>query len=876
MEIEKPPKNEGDLSLSTSAFEALERDFQEVLNELSGDEHLEKFRLEYEKLHRTLMRSHQHEKRLLAKIEELNEEIYANASKIETAIMLSKDDQNTIMELRKEIEKSWNMVSASHEKEAKAKETIQTLTKELSKFSKLAEHGTGLSHGDQETMNELMKEKSDLIAERDSQQTQIVEMNNHIGNLQRQINKLNADKKLLGTTIQEQDKAIVAIRGEHEKEKGNREKADREAKDRQRVLEQKRDEIESFRIQISTQQEHINNLEQAKKKMEKHISEIEVEKGLLFQKNESSEEQLKAILKSKAAIEADRSAIVSEKEIKERALKISKDESHRWKNLFHTAEEKLRTLEDMRRDDLKNFNLKMEQTVNGLEEQLQKVESDLQQQRKEYEKLRADNNYLNRENVKTRKDKMKTDSHLLMADAQKNDLERKLKAYMRVAEELRVENRLLTKERNKYGLDKSEATTKYFQALEEVKIKKLENHDLHKKIAESQEKLKQQQALYEQVRSDRNSKSKALNDAFEELDELKKNLKILSQQVAQQKDEMKAISAKHAEETIRVIKETKEKEKYKDEAMQFKAKAERQEGTINNLKKEIWRNNQIIKESENDRLKLMSDIERVTSERDILGTQLIRRNDEIALLYEKIQIQNSALDKGAVQFREKVEDIRMLKLKINELSRKLHVLSSQISKIKDLKIEKHQLQRQLLLERTKVKALSEELENPMNVHRWRKLEGSDPTAFEMILKTQTLQKRLIQKTQEVMEKDLVIQEKDKLQVELKSILARQPGPELAEQLNVYQEALKKKTVQLKSQASEINMFKHKKKEYDYEQERVVKELDDMKKKYYKEKKSGQVRSREKQREKLSNQDMYPVTHQPHQHHFTGGGFSLNM
>jgi hypothetical protein len=52
-------------------------------------------------------------------------------------------------------------------------------------------------------------------------------------------------------------------------------------------------------------------------------------------------------------------------------------------------------------------------------------------------------------------------------------------------------------------------------------------------------------------------------------------------------------------------------------------------------------------------------------------------------------------------------------------------------------------------ERTKVKALSEELENPLNVHRWRKLEGSDPSTYEMIQKIQTLQKRLIAKTEEV-------------------------------------------------------------------------------------------------------------------------------
>lgn len=85
-----------------------------------------------------------------------------------------------------------------------------------------------------------------------------------------------------------------------------------------------------------------------------------------------------------------------------------------------------------------------------------------------------------------------------------------------------------------------------------------------------------------------------------------------------------------------------------------------------------------------------------------------------------------------------------------------------------------------------VKALSEELENPLNVHRWRKLEGSDPSTYEMIQKIQTLQKRLIAKTEEVVEKDLLIQEKEKLYMELKNILARQPGPEVSEQLSIYQ------------------------------------------------------------------------------------------
>jgi hypothetical protein len=66
----------------------------------------------------------------------------------------------------------------------------------------------------------------------------------------------------------------------------------------------------------------------------------------------------------------------------------------------------------------------------------------------------------------------------------------------------------------------------------------------------------------------------------------------------------------------------------------------------------------------------------------------------------------------------------------------------------------------------------------MNVHRWRKLEATGQDNFERILKYQTLQRRLIAKTEEVEDKEQLIKEKEKLFMELKNILARQPGQEV--------------------------------------------------------------------------------------------------
>merc|ERR1712167_541583 len=182
----------------------------------------------------------------------------------------------------------------------------------------------------------------------------------------------------------------------------------------------------------------------------------------------------------------------------------------------------------------------------------------------------------------------------------------------------------------------------------------------------------------------------------------------------------------------------------------------------------------------------------------------------------------------------------MGKLKINDLKRELHILKTSVANIHVLRNEVYHLQRELLSERTKVKALSEELENPMNVHRWRKLEGSDPATYEMIQKIQTLQKRLIMKTEEVVEKDLLIQEKEKLYVELKNILARQPGPEVAEQLSVYQHNLKEKTRQMKAMASELNMHQAQVNEYKFEIERLTRNLTDVKRRYYEQKRRQQI------------------------------------
>lgn len=110
------------------------------------------------------------------------------------------------------------------------------------------------------------------------------------------------------------------------------------------------------------------------------------------------------------------------------------------------------------------------------------------------------------------------------------------------------------------------------------------------------------------------------------------------------------------------------------------------------LKGEISKLQYVISQMADEIEKIKKDYQNVINERDILGTQLIRRNDELALLYEKIKILQSTLARGEVQYQERLEDIRLLKFKIGDHKSELRIVKSQAQQIPDLRKEIYNLQ----------------------------------------------------------------------------------------------------------------------------------------------------------------------------------------
>ena len=187
---------------------------------VGGDRSLDKFRNEYEKLHKALLKSHDSETRLTQKCRELNAELVTNSAKVQSAMKLSEEDKSAITSLRKEIEKAWKMVDAAHEKEQRAKETIQSLRIEINNLTKLIEQGAGrqtneiddrdcfslvgMSMGQEQDVNDLMKIRDELTRERDK-------LLNDITQLRRDLDESSLKQNDLERQIREGNDQVITL-----------------------------------------------------------------------------------------------------------------------------------------------------------------------------------------------------------------------------------------------------------------------------------------------------------------------------------------------------------------------------------------------------------------------------------------------------------------------------------------------------------------------------------------------------------------------------------------------------------------------------------------------------------------------------------------
>ena len=366
--------------------------------------------------------------------------------------------------------------------------------------------------------------------------------------------------------------------------------------------------------------------------------------------------------------------------------------------------------------------------------------------------------------------------------------------------------KLLLTEKEKFEHDAEVANQQYYTSLEELKLQELQISELNKKIISDTTKLKQKQSLYDSVRSDRNLYSKQLVDSQSEISALKLKFRTMNHSIEQMKEEISAKDHMIVKEHFLHHSVDKERELLKNELTKIKKQVQSSEVIIDNQRIEIMKLQRIIEEADQESQRQKNELASVLSERNLLTAQLVKRNNELSEMYHKIKVYRSNLRMGERNFHSYFTQMHEIKENLYRTIVEHNDCISKLGKAESLRQCMLQLERDLLKERTKTRALQDELETPMNVHRWRILESSDPKKYDKITQISALQKQLIAMSDKIVQTDLLIQEKEKIYVELKNVISRQPGPEVEEQILVYQQTHKDKTKQLAAMNQELEMY----------------------------------------------------------------------
>jgi hypothetical protein len=157
----------------------------------------------------------------------------------------------------------------------------------------------------------------------------------------------------------------------------------------------------------------------------------------------------------------------------------------------------------------------------------------------------------------------------------------------------------------------------------------------------------------------------------------------------------------------------------------------------------------------------------------------------------------------------KLEDeIRILGLECREVERSIEVTRRLLPRIPVLDENVALLQKELLEAKRESESLSLQLEDPENKGRWRRLEGKIPTSEELQAKLSQLEERLNDKKEQLLEKELILEEITSLSDRLRGQAAegRADTLELAKKVNDYQSRIRAVTRKLMATISELSMY----------------------------------------------------------------------
>ncbi|XP_025728555.1 coiled-coil domain-containing protein 146 isoform X1 [Callorhinus ursinus] len=362
-------------------------------------------------------------------------------------------------------------------------------------------------------------------------------------------------------------------------------------------------------------------------------------------------------------------------------------------------------------------------------------------------------------------------------------------------------------EKEQKSKDFLKAQQKYTNIVKEIKAKDLEIRIHKKKKREIHRRLKEFAKLYDTIRNERNKFVNLLHKAHQKVNEIKEKhkmslneLEILRNSAVTQERKLQNSMLKHANNVT--IRESMQNDVCKIVAklQEMKEKKEAQLSNIDRLAN-------MITTIEEEMVQLRKRYEKAVQRRNESGVQLIEREEEVCIFYEKINIQEKMKLNGEIEIHVLEEKIRFLKLKIAEKQRQIHVTQKLLPTKRALDADLAVLQIQFSQCTDRIKDLERRFINPEDEKRIRFIPGKDMTQEQMIKKLDALELQLAKKEEKLLEKDFIYEQVSRLTDRLcsKTQAYKQDTLLLAKKMNGYRKKIKDATEQTMALVAELSM-----------------------------------------------------------------------
>ncbi|XP_063179583.1 coiled-coil domain-containing protein 146 [Chroicocephalus ridibundus] len=366
---------------------------------------------------------------------------------------------------------------------------------------------------------------------------------------------------------------------------------------------------------------------------------------------------------------------------------------------------------------------------------------------------------------------------------------------------------LKVEEREQKSRDVQKAQIQLQNIIKEIKRKDLEIKEYKKRKREIQNQLQGFAKMYDVIQNERNKCINLVHAAQQKASEIKNRVKLLGNEIENLRNTIIIKDRKLQKQRLKNANNAAITDSLKSDYRKIAQVTHE----MNEKKKQqslgLERLTNMVTRIEEEIVQLRKQYQRAIQQQNKSGLLLRDREEELCILYEKINLQEMLCRNGAIEMQDMDEKIQFLKLKVAEKKRliKLWLKALPVKNALDAHLVVLQIQYSQCKDR--IKRMEEIFADPANESRKRDLGGKDPSAPELLKKIEQLEVELVQKEEKLLETDFLCEHVSRLTDRIRATAenGKQDTLLLAKRTNELQKKIKDRTQKMMALVAELSM-----------------------------------------------------------------------